>query len=86
MTHSRLRSSVPGRRENADVSCLHAGRTVFRPELYKKLLRLAEGAENPFPAGLDISGLRDRAQRVREEIRSLNDRILKAGWTSELIE
>ena len=58
----------------------------FRQELYKKLLLLAEGTENPSPAGLDISGLRDKAQRVKEEIRSLNDRILKAGWTNDLIE
>lgn len=58
----------------------------FRQELYKKLLRLAEGAENPSPAGPDLSGLRDKAQRTKEEIRSLNDRIQKAGWTSELIE
>ncbi len=58
----------------------------FRQELYKKLLLLAESAENPSPAGLDISGLRDRAQRVKEEIRSLSDRIQKAGWTNDLIE
>ncbi len=58
----------------------------FRLELYKKLLRLAEGAENPSPAGLDIPGLQNRTQRAKEEIRSLNDLIQKTNWTYELIE
>ena len=58
----------------------------FRLELYKSLLRLAENEKNPTPAGLDIPELQNKAQRVKEEIRSLSDLIQKSSWTEELAE
>ena len=58
----------------------------FRQELYKNLIRLAENSENPAPADLSIPELKNKAERVKEEIRSLNDLIQKTNWVTDLIE
>ena len=58
----------------------------FRQELYKNLSRLAENSENPAPADLSIPELKNKAERVKEEIRSLNDLIQKTNWVTDLIE
>ncbi len=58
----------------------------FRLELYKNLIRLTENADNPSPADLSVPELKSKAERVKEEIRSLNDLIEKTNWATDLIE
>lgn len=58
----------------------------FRLDLYRTLIRLAEKAENPSPGDLDLSELTAKAERVKEEMRSLNELIEKTNWTEELAE
>ena len=58
----------------------------FRLDLYRTLIRLAEKAENPSPGDLDLSELTAKAERVKEEMRSLNELIEKSNWTEDLAE
>ena len=58
----------------------------FQLDLYRTLIRLAEKAENPSPGDLDLSELTAKAERVKEEMRSLNELIEKTNWTEELAE
>ena len=58
----------------------------FRLDLYRTLIRLAEKAKNPSPGDLDLSELTAKAERVKEEMRSLNELIEKTNWTEELAE
>lgn len=58
----------------------------FRLDLYRTLIQLAEKAENPSPGDLDLSELTAKAERVKEEMRSLNELIEKTNWTEELAE
>ena len=58
----------------------------FRLDLYRTLIRLAEKAENQSPGDLDLSELTAKAERVKEEMRSLNELIEKTNWTEELAE
>ena len=58
----------------------------FRLDLYRTLIQLAEKAENPSPGDLDLSELTAKAERVKEEMRSLNELIEKTNWTEDLAE
>ena len=56
----------------------------FRLELYKKLIRLSADSENP--SELNLTELEIKAERMKEEIRTLSDMIQKTNWEEELIE
>ena len=56
----------------------------FRLELYKKLIRLSADSENP--SELNLTELEIKAERMKEEIRTLSDMIQKTNWEKELIE
>ena len=56
----------------------------FRLELYKKLIRLSADSENP--TEMNLTELEIKAERMKEEIRTLSDMIQKTNWERELIE
>ena len=58
----------------------------FRLELYKDLIRQIDNADDPSSSGLSAFELQNKADRMREEIRSLSNLIQETNWTRELME
>ena len=58
----------------------------FQIELYRDLIRRLDNADDPSSSGLSAFGLQSRADRMRGEMRSLNDLIQEVNWTRDLME